>query len=102
MQTIACNAFHSVAERSARWILTLCERTGSDSVQLTQEYLALMLGVSRPSVSIAASTLSEAGLIRYVRGRMTVCDRAGLEAASCECFRALHLNGASLPSALVR
>jgi len=90
MQSVACNGVHSVEERAARWLLMTHDRCGSDSFALTQEYLAEMLGVSRPAVSIVAGTLQRAGLISYKRGVITVRDRAGLESASCECYRAIR------------
>jgi len=85
-----CNAVHSVEERCARWLLMTQDRLGSDMLPLTQEFLAAMLGVRRPSVTLAAGSLQQAGLIHYTRGRIRVVDRAGLEAASCECYRAIQ------------
>lgn len=86
-QSAACNRVHAVEERCARWLLMSHDRVHEDTFPLTQEFLAEMLGVRRPTVSIAAGMLSKAGLISYVRGQMTILDRAGLEAASCECYR---------------
>jgi CRP-like cAMP-binding protein len=86
-QSAACNRMHAVEERCARWLLMTHDRVHEGSFPLTQEFLAQMLGVRRPTVSIAAGMLAKAGLIHYVRGQMTVLDRAGLEAASCECYR---------------
>jgi CRP-like cAMP-binding protein len=83
----ACNLTHQVSERCARWLLISHDRVVGDTFELTQEVLSTMLGVRRPSVSIAAGALQKAGVIRYVRGQITVTDRAGLEAASCECYR---------------
>ena len=85
-QTAACNRMHPVEERMSRWLLMTVDRVGDNSVTLTQEFMAQMLGVRRPAVNIAGSTLQKAGLIRYSRGRITVLDRKGLEAASCECY----------------
>jgi CRP-like cAMP-binding protein len=85
-----CNAVHSVVERCALWLLMTQDRVGSEVLPLTQEFLATMLGVRRPSVTLAAGSLQQAGLIHYTRGRITVLDRSGLEAASCECYRAIH------------
>jgi len=83
----ACNRAHSTEQRCARWLLMTHDRVASDRYLLTQEFLWQMLGVPRPRVNRAAGALQKAGLIRYVRGRITVLDRAGLEAASCECYR---------------
>jgi CRP-like cAMP-binding protein len=88
-QAAACNRAHPVDERMARWLLMTQDRVDSPEFQLTHDFLAQMLGVRRPSVSVAARMLSKAGLIHYVRGRITICDRAGLEEASCECYRAI-------------
>jgi CRP-like cAMP-binding protein len=83
----ACNLLHPLAERCARWLLTSHDRVAKTTFELTQEIMATMLGVHRPSVSIAAGTLQKAGAIMYSRGRVTVTDRARLEEASCECYR---------------
>jgi CRP-like cAMP-binding protein len=88
MQSTACNAVHTVEQRLARWLLMARDRMGSDDFPLTQEFVAMMLGASRPTVTIVASTLQKAGLITYHRGHVTIVDREGLEAASCECYRA--------------
>jgi CRP-like cAMP-binding protein len=89
-QGVACNGVHSITERCARWFLETHDRAGSDRFLLTQEFLADMLGVRRPSVTVAAGALQQAGLIRYSRGQITVLDRPGLEEASCECYRVVH------------
>lgn len=88
-QAAACNRAHSVEERLARWLLMTQDRVNSPEFPLTQDFLAQMLGVRRPTVSIAAGMLSKAGLIHYVRGRITILDRVGLEKASCECYRVI-------------
>jgi CRP-like cAMP-binding protein len=85
-QSVACNGVHPVQERCARWLLQSHDRVRGDEILLTQEFLAEMLAVQRPSVTLAARTLQEAGLIRYTRGKIVVLDRAGLEAASCGCY----------------
>src|SRR6185503_16249282 len=87
MQSTACNALHTVEQRLARWLLMAHDRIGHDEFPLTQEFVAMMLGVSRPSVTIVAGTLQKAGLITYHRGHLKIVDREKLEAASCECFR---------------
>jgi CRP-like cAMP-binding protein len=88
-QGVACNGVHSIQDRCARWLLESHDRAGSDQFMLTQEFLADMLGVRRPSVTVAARTLQSAGVIHYERGRITVLDRPGLEEASCECYQAI-------------
>jgi CRP-like cAMP-binding protein len=89
-QAAACNGLHALAERGARWLLEAHDRVGSDQFLLTQDFLAAMLGVRRPSVTLAAGMLQQAGYITYHRGRVTVLDRVGLEAASCECYAAIR------------
>jgi CRP-like cAMP-binding protein len=85
-QSVACNAEHSITERCARWLLLTHDRATADDFPLTQEFLAGMLGVRRATVSVVESRLQDAGLIRYHHGHVTVDDRAGLEAAACECY----------------
>ena len=85
-QSIVCNHRHSVEKRMCRWLLMSHNRVGTDEFPLTHEFLAQMLGVRRPTVTAVAGTLHKAGLISYHRGRITVLDRTGLEAASCECY----------------
>jgi CRP-like cAMP-binding protein len=85
-QSTACNHHHAVDSRCARWLLMTHDRAEADEFPLTQEFLAMMLGVHRPSVTVVAGTLQTAGLIRYTRGRITVLDREGLEDAACECY----------------
>jgi CRP-like cAMP-binding protein len=87
-QSTACNAIHSVEQRLARWLLMARDRMGRDDFPLTQEFVAMMLGAARPSVTIVAGTLQRAGLITYHRGHVTIVDGEKLEAASCECYRA--------------
>ena len=85
-QSAACNHFHSLQQRCCRWMLMTHDRMKSDEFLLTQEFLAMMLGVQRTGVSAAAGTLQRAGLIRYSRGVVTVLDRRGLRERSCECY----------------
>jgi CRP-like cAMP-binding protein len=90
-QTAACNRLHHLEARCARWLLMTHDRVGRvTTVALTQEYLAVMLGVRRAGVSVAAGALQDAGLIRYRRGGIRVLDREGLEAAACECYGIVH------------
>ena len=86
-QTAVCNRLHSIEQRLCRWLLLTHDRVQSAQLLLTQEFIANMLGGRRESVTKAASHLQAAGLIRYVRGHITVLDRQGLEAASCECYQ---------------
>jgi CRP-like cAMP-binding protein len=86
-QTAACNHAHAIEQRMARWLLMTHDRIGENEFPLTQEFLAQMLGVRRPSVTVVAGMLQQAGFIRYSRGRMTIVNREALEAASCECYR---------------
>jgi CRP-like cAMP-binding protein len=87
MQSTACNAVHSVEQRLSRWLLLAHDRVGKDDFPLTQEFAAMMLGTSRPTVTVVAGTLQKAGLIKYHRGHVTIVDRENLEAASCECYQ---------------
>jgi CRP-like cAMP-binding protein len=84
-----CNGVHSVVQRCARWLLQTQDRVGRAEFPLTQEFLAVMLGVRRPSVTEVAGRLQQAGLIRYQRGIIHILDRAGLEAASCACYHVI-------------
>lgn len=85
-QTAACNGLHTLEQRCCRWLLIAHDSAGDDVFPLTHELLATVLGVQRAGVSLAAHALQQAGLIRYTRGRMTITNRAGLEAAACECY----------------
>jgi CRP-like cAMP-binding protein len=85
-QSLVCNHRHSVQKRMCRWLLMSHDRVGADEFHLTHEFLAQMLGVRRPTVTAVARALQKAGLIDYHRGRVTILDRKGLEAASCECY----------------
>ncbi len=86
-QTAVCNRHHSVDQQLCRWLLLSLDRLASNELSMTQELIANMLGVRREGVTEAAGQLQEAGLIRYRRGRITVLDRPGLEARSCECYQ---------------
>ncbi|MGA8534686.1 MAG: Crp/Fnr family transcriptional regulator [Candidatus Tumulicola sp.] len=85
-QLAACNGMHSIYERCARWLLLTHDRVNSDKIELTHEYLAMMLGARRSGVTIAAATLQQAGFIRYAHGHIVILNRQGLEDASCECY----------------
>jgi CRP-like cAMP-binding protein len=84
----ACNRLHSLDQRAARWLLMTHDRACTDTFPLTQEFLSKMLGVRRATVNVATGVLKKAGIIRYVRGQLTVLDRQGLETASCGCYAA--------------
>lgn len=86
MQGMACNGLHSVEQRCCRWLLMTRDRVDSDDMKLTHEFLALMLGVRRPSVSDVLGPLQDAGLVQSIRGTITIKDRKGLEARVCECY----------------
>lgn len=87
-QTAACNLRHPVRERMCRWLLASADRIGREEFALTQEFMAVMLGVRRQSVSVTAVELQEEGLITYRRGKLRIVDRVRLERSACECFRA--------------
>ena len=89
-QSVACNRHHAVEARAARWLLTTADRLDRADLRLTQEALAMMLGVHRPSVSLAAGALQRSGMIRYRRGQIRIVDRGRLEAAACECYQMLR------------
>ena len=86
-QCAACNARHGLPERLARWLLFSMDRIESDDLPMTQEFLSYMLGVRRAGVSVVANSLQNDGLIRQSRGKVTLLDRAGLEAKACVCYR---------------
>lgn len=85
-QTAACNSFHEVNTRLARWLLMTHDRSHADHFNLTHQFLADMLGVQRSAITIAAGVLRERKLIHYARGKINIVNRDGLEAASCECY----------------
>lgn len=86
MQTVACNSLHSVEERLSRWLLMMHDRAEGEKLTYTHEFLARIMGANRTSITLAAQSLQNDGLIQYRRGMMQVEDRAGLEAAACECY----------------
>lgn len=90
LQSVACNAAHSVERRCARRLLMSHDRSDGDTFPLTQELLAEMLGVRRSTVTLIDRELQKAGLIQYDRGAITVLDRRGLEAVACECYRVIR------------
>ena len=90
LQNVACNAIHRVEQRCARWLLMCDDQAEGDTFELTQEYLAEMLGVRRSTVTVVAGTLQREGLIHYRRGAITVLDRRGLETTACECYQVVR------------
>jgi CRP-like cAMP-binding protein len=88
-QTAACNASHTVEERLSRWLLMCQDRVKSAELNLTQEFIAEMLGTRRATVNVAAVNLQSAGLIKYNRGRIRILDLAGLSGFACECYAAV-------------
>jgi len=95
-QVAACNALHELEERLCRWILQSRDLLNSDTLPLTQEFLAQMLGVQRSSVTLVARRLQEAGLIRYRRGHINVTDVEGLHDSCCECYSAINAHFSKL------
>ena len=98
-QTVACNRLHTTEERCARWLMQTRDRVGADEFQLTQQFLAQMLGVRRGTVSLTAGVLQQAGVIRYSRGRITVADVGALHDAACECYDVVQAEYARLSGA---
>ncbi|MFN6530766.1 Crp/Fnr family transcriptional regulator [Nostoc sp. ChiSLP03a] len=95
-QAAACNRLHTLEERLARWLLTVSDRLESEDFPLTQEFISQMLGVRRSGVTVAASTLSRAGMIGYQRGHISILKREDLEATSCECYQVIQKEFARL------
>lgn len=89
-QSVACNRLHSTEERFAKWVLMSLDRVQGNEFHITQEFLADMLGVHRPSVTLVARTFQQAGIIKYHRGSVTVLDRPALEEACCECYETVR------------
>jgi CRP-like cAMP-binding protein len=101
MQSVACNARHTLEERCCRWLLSTQDRVRSGALTVTQEFLAELLGVQRTTVSATAQALQSRHLIEYSRGRITITDRPGLEAAACECYTDVDRHmGAILPDVI--
>ncbi len=94
MQSAGCNAMHSFEQRLSRWLLISADRANTDQFKMSQEFLSHMLGVTRPTVSVAAGHLKQEGLIGYTRGEITILDRPGLLRRSCECYQVIkdHLD----------
>jgi CRP-like cAMP-binding protein len=86
-QTAACNRLHLLEQRCARWLLSAHDRAEGDTFRMTHEFLAMMLGVRRPGVTVAVQALQASGMMTYNHGTMTILDRKSLEAAACECYR---------------
>ncbi|MBA2621462.1 MAG: Crp/Fnr family transcriptional regulator [Acidobacteria bacterium] len=86
-QTALCNRLHTIEERLSRWLLMCRDRSETNDLPLTQEFLSIMLGANRPSITIAAINLQSAGLIKYSRGHIKILNREELEDSSCTCYR---------------
>jgi CRP-like cAMP-binding protein len=95
-QSAACNRLHGVEQRFARWLLIVNERSGQDSLHITHEFMATMLGTDRPSVSLAAGILQKKGAIEYTRGALRIANRSRLEEATCECYAVMQQFDADL------
>jgi CRP-like cAMP-binding protein len=100
-QIAACNAGHDASERLCRWLLQCADRIGSDTVDLTQEFLAQMLGVRRTTVTVLAKSLQDQGVIKYRRGRIQILDRERLKHCACECYQVIQ-SGRLMPSNVVK
>jgi CRP-like cAMP-binding protein len=87
MQSAACNAVHPIEQRACKWMLMTHDRVFTDEFKLTHEFLGMMLGASRPHVTLVARKLQRSGVIAYRRGLVTVRDRRKLKPGSCECYR---------------
>jgi CRP-like cAMP-binding protein len=90
-QSAVCNRFHTVKQRLCRWLLVAHDRVRSDTLPLTHEFISFMLGVPRTNVTMTARALQHKNLIRYTRGKITIIDEKGLEAAACECYRVVKM-----------
>jgi CRP-like cAMP-binding protein len=96
-QVAACNRTHHMEERLARWLLMSSDRTASDELPLTHEFISMMLGVRRAGVTESAIALQQDGLISYTRGHVTIKDREGLEDLACDCYRIIKAEFDRLP-----
>lgn len=88
-QGAVCNRLHTIEQRLARWLLTIQDGIEADEFYLTQEFIAEMIGIRRSSVTVAAGTLQQAGMIQYTRGRITILDRDNMQTACCECYQVI-------------
>ncbi|WP_138759134.1 Crp/Fnr family transcriptional regulator [Modestobacter altitudinis] len=98
-QNVTCNRLHTTEERCARWLLQTRDRVGADEFLMTQEFLSQMLGVRRGTVSLTASVLQQAGIIRYTRGRISVLDATALHDVACECYDIVQAEHARIDAA---
>lgn len=97
-RSVLCNRFHAVAPRMCRWLLMSRDRAGSDELHLTQEFVATMLGVARPVVSVTSRSIRDAGLIEYRMGRIRILDLEGLKKAACDCYEYVRNESTAFPS----
>jgi CRP-like cAMP-binding protein len=96
-QTALCNRLHSTEQRLSRWLLMCHDRTNGNELQLTQEFLGIMLGAHRPSITTSALVLQSSGFIKYRRGWITILDREGLEDFTCDCYQIVKQDDENLP-----
>jgi hypothetical protein len=101
-QLILCNRIHRLDQRAARWLLQVDDRVDEAPFKVTQEFLAQMIGVQRPALSVAMRQFKDAGLVRYARGQITIADRDGLLARSCGCTRVIASEARRLDLVLER
>ena len=97
-QTALCNRLHSIEQRLSRWLLMCHDRSTSDVLPLTQDFLAIMLGVNRPSLTLIAIALQDSGFIKYARGKLIILDRKGLEDFACDCYKVVKPEYDTLPN----
>jgi CRP-like cAMP-binding protein len=101
-QLILCNRMHRLDQRAARWLLQVDDRVDEAPFNVTQEFMAQMVGVQRPALSVAMRQFKDAGLVRYARGQITIADREGLMERSCGCTKVIAAEAKRLDTLLVR
>ncbi len=101
-QLILCNRIHRLDQRAARWLLQVDDRVDEAPFNVTQEFMAQMVGVQRPALSVAMRQFKDAGLVRYARGQITIADREGLMERSCGCTKVIAADANRLDKLLLR
>ena len=101
VQLILCNRMHRLDQRAARWLLQVDDRVDGAPFQVTQEFVAQMIGVQRPALSVAMRQFKESGLVRYSRGTVSIVDRHGLMSRSCNCAEVIAIESRRLDALLV-